>query len=119
MLNQTLEFLRIADTQPSDEKVRKRRESAQDLLTSLRENTDILLGFLQGVVAGFGSAPFTQESPAVALIIKTVKDKDATLPHDLKENAVELRAVASIAIGELLAQQPEGIPTKQAILASL
>lgn len=119
MLNKTLEFLRIADTQPSDEKVRKRRESAQDLLTSLRDSRDILLAFLQGVVAGFASAPFTQESPAVALIIKTIKDKDATLPHDLKENAVELRAVAAIAVGELLTQQPEGIPTKEAILASL
>jgi len=47
MLNKILEFLRIADTQPSDEKVRKRGESAQDLLAPLRDNRDILLGFLQ------------------------------------------------------------------------
>ena len=119
MLNKTLEFLRIADTQPSDEKVRKRGESAQDLLAPLRDNRDILLGFLQGVVAGFASAPFTQESPAVALIIKTIKEKDATLPHDLKENAVELRAVAAIAVGELLTHQPDGVPTDEGVFAAL
>ena len=119
MLNKTLEFLRIADTAPSDEKVRKRRESAQDLLAHLGDNRDLLLGFLQGIVAGFASAPFTQESPAVALIIKTIKEKDATLPHDLKENAVELRAVAAIAVGELLTHQPEGVPTDEGVLAAL
>src|ERR1700687_965505 len=110
MLNKTLEFLRIADTAPSDEKVRKRRESAQDLLAHLGDNRDLLLGLLQGIVAGFASAPFTQESPAVALIIKTIKEKDATLPHDLKENAGELRAVAALAVGAWITHHAEGVP---------
>lgn len=118
MLNKTLEFLRIADTQPSDEKVRKRTESAQELLASLKNNQVLLLNFLQGIVAGFGSAPFTQESEAVTLIIKAIKDR-GTLPHDLKENAVELRAVAAIAVGELLTQHTDGNPSHEAVLAAL
>jgi len=118
MLNQTLEFLRIADTQPTDEKVLKRTESAQALLDDLAKNRDILLDFVQGIVAGFTSAPFTQESQSVVLLIKAIKDR-GTLPQDLKENAVELRAVAAIALGELLTHQPQGIPTDESILAAL
>jgi hypothetical protein len=118
MLNKTLEFLRIADTQPSDEKVQKRTESAQALLDDLAKDRNLLLDFVQGIVAGFISAQFTQESQSVVLIIKTIKDR-GTLPHDLKENAVELRAVAAIAIGELLTHQPESVPTDEAVLAAL
>jgi hypothetical protein len=118
MLNKTLEFLRIADTQPSDEKVQKRTESAQDAEASLRDNRALLLDSLQGIVAGFTSTRFTQESEAVVLLIKAIKDHGA-LPHDLKENAVELRAVAAIAVGELLTQHPEGVATNEAVLAAL
>ena len=118
MLNKTLEFLRIADTQPSDEKVQKRTESAQGLVAPLRDNQSLLLDFVQGIVAGFTSLSFTQESQAVVLIIKAIKDH-GTLPHDLKENAVELRAVAAIAVGELLTQHPKSVSTDEAILAAL
>jgi hypothetical protein len=104
MLSKTFEFLRIADVQPTDEKVRKRTQSATDLLTQIEseESPDVLLALLQGVVAGFDKPPFTQDSPVIALVIKAVKDQDAAFPNDLKENATELRAVAAIAIGELL-----------------
>ena len=119
MLNKTLEFLRIADPQPTDEKVRKRTESAQELLTAFAGGSDILLEVLQGVVAGFDSMPLTQESQSVGLLIKAIKDRDATLPLDLKENALELRAVASIVVGEIITHQPKGIPTDQAVVAAL
>jgi hypothetical protein len=121
MLNHTVEFLRIADVQPSDEKVRKRRECAGELLAHVanwNERT-LLLTFLQGVVGGFEGAPFSQDGAAVALLIKSIKDQDATLPHDLVENATELRAVAAITVGELLANQPDGAPSDEAVLAAL
>jgi len=121
MLNKTLEFLRIADLQPSDEKVRKRRESAADLVAQLASKTNrgILLALLQGTVAGFDGSLLTQESTAVVLLMKVIKDRDATLPHDLKENAIDLRSVAAIALGELLITQSEGSPTAEAILVAL
>ncbi|MCL5746177.1 MAG: hypothetical protein M1541_19980 [Acidobacteria bacterium] len=121
MLNHTMEFLRIADVQPSDEKVRKRRECASELLTQVasRDNRALLLAFLQGVIGGFEGAPFSQDAAAVALLIKSIKDRDATLPHDLTENAIELRAVAAITIGELLTNQPDGAPADEAVLAAL
>ena len=91
MLSQTFEFLRIVDVQPSDEKVRKRKQSATDLLAHFDANDsqDIMLALLQGIVAGFDGSPFSQDSPAVVLLLKTIKDHDAAVPNDLKENAVE------------------------------
>jgi hypothetical protein len=121
MLNKTFEFLRIADAKPSDEKVRKRQESATNLVNKIVTDggQDSLLAFLQGVVSGFDKSPFTQDSPAVVVLIKAIKDLDATLPQDVKENAVELRAVAGIVVGELLTHQSEGTPTDQAVMAAL
>jgi len=119
MLNKTLEFLRIVDAHPSDEKVRKRKESGQELLLQVDSDAGMLMEFAQGVIAGFGSAPFTQESKSVASLIKSIKSRDETLPLDLKENNVELQALAGITLGELLTHQPKNVPTDSAVLAAL
>jgi hypothetical protein len=104
MLSNAFEFLRIADTNPGDEKVRRRKEAASSLLKLLGENRDLMLSVLQGVVAGFNAAPLSQDSPAVQAVIDAVKERDTAFPNDLSENALELRSVAAIAIGELLTQ---------------
>jgi len=119
MLNQTLEFLRIADSQPTDEKVRNRAESAKGLLEAVVKDHNLLLQFVLGVVTEFSAAPFTQESPAVTQLITAIKNQDATLPLDVTENAVELRALAGIVVGELLMQRTNGDPSTSAILAAL
>jgi GTPase-associated system helical domain len=121
MLERTLEFLRVADLQPNDEKIRKRRECAEELLTHLgsEENHAMLLELLQGVVVGFDRPPLSKESGSVSFLIRSIKNRDATLPHDLTENATELRAVAAIAVGELLTNHPEGSPVDDAVLAAL
>jgi hypothetical protein len=120
MLNKTLEFLRISDPQPNAEKVRGRRETAQALVTELQQNRATLLQFLQGIVVGFDFPPLTQESPATILLIKSIKHLDETLPLDLKENALDLRATACIAVGELLTERSDGaITTANAVLAAL
>lgn len=123
MLNKAFEFLRIADPKPSNEKVGMRIKAASDLVTKLakKENQSLLLAFLQGVVAGFDNPPFMQESPAVVALIKAVKEQggDATLPEDLKENALELRALAGMIVGELLEKSLKDGVSDQAILAAL
>ena len=121
MLSQTFEFLRIVDVQPSDEKVRKRKQSATDLLAHFDANDsqDIMLALLQGIVAAFDGSPFSQDSPAVVLLLKTIKDHDAAVPNDLKENAVELRAVAAIVIGELLTRKSESAYDDEAVVLAL
>src|SRR5947207_1571294 len=118
MLNYTLEFLRIADTQPGDEKVRKRRESAAELVAHIahKDRYQILLAFVQGIVGGFQAPVFGQLTPAVVMLIKAIQDKDATLPNDLTENGLEIQALAGIATGELLTNHAK---STAAILAAL
>jgi len=67
MLSKTFEFLRIADVAPNDDKVRKRNQSAADLLNQIltHESRDVVLGLSQGIVAGFDKPPFTQDSPGL------------------------------------------------------
>jgi hypothetical protein len=103
MLSKAFEFVRIADTNPGDEKVRRRKEAAASLIEELTKNRDLLLSVLQGVVFGFDKPPLRQDSPAVQSTLKAVKGPDTAFPEDLTENAMELRAVAAIAIGEILA----------------
>ena len=123
MLNKAFEFLRIADPKPSNEKVGMRTKAAADLVTKLakKENQSVLLTFLQGVVAGFDNPPFTQESAAVVALIKAIKEHggDATLPEDLKENALELRALAGMVVGELLEKSLKDGMSDEGMLAAL
>src|SRR6202044_282962 len=116
MLEKALEFIRIVDPLPADEKVRNRKESAQILLDQVRQDERAVLDLVQGVVGGFVSSPFSQESPIIDGLIKAVKAKDETMPFDLSENAVELRALAAIAVGEAVISRNDGRPTGLSIL---
>lgn len=119
MLSKAFEFVRIADPNPNDEKVRRRKDAAALLLKELSGNRDLLLSALQGVVAGFDKVPLTQDSAVVQIALKAVKGADAAFPEDLSENAMELRSVVGIAIGELLTEAPIAEPNGSAVLAAL
>lgn len=121
MLNKAFEFLRIADPQPGNEKVRLRTKSAAALVAqlSLKGSQDTLLRVVQGAVAGFDGPVFTQESPSVALLIKAIKEEDAAFPSDLKENGLELRAIAGMVIGELLDSSLKSDIRAEAVLTAL
>src|SRR4051794_7016599 len=120
MLSKAYEFVRIADANPSDDKVRRRKDAAVLLLKEVSGTRDLLLSALQGVVAGFDKAPLSQDSPVVQAVLKAVKGPDTAFPEDLSENAMELRSVAGIAVGELMAQQASGSGTNGSpILAAL
>lgn len=121
MLDKGFEFLRVADPQPSNDKVRSRVKSASALIEWLRTNEarGELLPLIQGVVAGFDNAVFNQDSAVVKAVLKSVKDEDAAFPVELKENALELRAVAGMAVGELLEKLGDEPSSKLALVAGL
>lgn len=121
MLSKGFEFIRVADPQPGSEKVKLRMKSASDLIKWLAavEAQGELLPLIQGVVAGFDSAVFTQDSPIVKAVLKSIKDEDRAFPVDLKENALELRAVAGMAVGELLEKLRDEPSNKLALMAGL
>jgi hypothetical protein len=120
MLNKALEFLRIADMAPSHEKVAKRSHAAKNIVEAFvtSMDQDLLLPCIQVVVAGFDG--LKQGSSVVEAVYKPIKELDNTLPSDLKDNAMELRAVAAIAVGELLSAHAAtpGAPSAKARLAA-
>ena len=122
MLNKTLEFLRIADMTPSHEKVGKRSNAAKIIVEAClkAKDQDLLLPCIQGVVVGFDRVHFKQGSTVVDAVYNPIKELDNTLPSDLKDNAMELRAVAAIALGELLSAHaaPQGAPSAKARLTA-
>jgi hypothetical protein len=121
MLDKGFEFIRIADPQPSSDKVKLRVKSATNLIKWLAsaEAQGEFLPLIQGVVGGFDSAVFSQDSTVVKAVLKSIKDEDTALPVDLKENALELRAVAGIAVGELLEKLSGEPSNRQALVAGL
>lgn len=120
MFENAFEFVRIADAQPSHEKVQLRIESAKSVLSSVTggSKTTELLCLIEGTVGGFVSPPFKQDSLAVNLIIDAIK-ANSVLPTDLTENALDLRAVAGLAVGELLKGLANGSHDTRGILAAL
>lgn len=121
MLDKGFEFLRIADPQPSSEKVKSRVKSASGLISWLATDAGRaeLMPLIQGVASGFDNAVFNQDSAAVKAVLKAIKDEDTAFPVDLKENALELRAVAGISVGELLKTLHDPSSTSLALAAAL
>lgn len=119
MLSRVYEWYRIVSPQPSSDTVDKRTTSATDLVNAMDEadDLDLVLGCAQGVVAGFDSG-FSQTSPAVQAIVGAIKGRDSAFPQDLTENAIELRSLAAIAIGELLVRNKDDAPDPSAKLVA-
>ncbi len=116
MLTKAFEWCRIVNPQPSTQTVDHRIAAATTIIDALDEEDDwdLMLGCTVGVVAGFDSN-FTSDSPVVQTIVSAIRKHDSAFPQDLLENALELRACAGIALGELLIRGSETAPPQDAL----
>ena len=122
MLSRLYEWYRIVNPQPSSDTVDRRTLAAKNLIKLMdeAENFDLVLGCAEAVVGGFDSG-FAQGSPTVQAVVSSIKTHDSAFPQDLTENAVELRAIAAVAIGELLLRnedEADKAPAEEARLVS-
>lgn len=120
MIGRLLEWYRIVNIQPSSDILDRRKAAILDLIQAWddADDWDVILGAAAGVVAGFqhGNA---QHSRAVGLMISSLKLHDSAFPQDLADNALELRATAAIALGELISRSPGDPPDDSAVFAAL
>jgi hypothetical protein len=118
VLMKTFEWYRIVNPKPDDETVTKRTSAAQALIKRIDDDDDydLLVGCATGVVNGFESG-FGQSSQIVDVIVAAIRASQSAFPSDLKENALELRALAGIAVGEILVRS-SGKPNDDAVLAA-
>lgn len=120
MLSKTFEWHRIVDPKPSRETIDHRAAAARDLVKVLNESSDwdLILDAVSGTVSGFESG-FAQDASIVQAIVGAIRTHDSAFPQSLSENAMELRAMAATALGELMLVEEE-VPDQNAIgIASL
>jgi hypothetical protein len=117
MISRALEWHRIVDAKPTPETMDRRTAAITDLVKAYDESTewDVILGSVAGVVSGFeGNRP--ANSNAVQLIYQTLKAKDSTVPQDLTDNALELRAAGATALGEIVSRNANAYPDDAALV---
>src|SRR5262249_23945068 len=104
------------------ETIEARKAAACDILNAIDLNAidqtkdwDLALDCVVGAVVGFETA-FTQDSRVVESLVNAIRDHDSAFPADLCENALELRVIAALAIGEMLVRGGESPPKRDSIL---
>jgi len=120
MVNRTLEWHRIVNAKPSPDTIDRRTAAITDLVKAYDEATDweVILQSVAGVVAGF-EKNHSQDSSAVGLVFRSLQGKDSTVPQDLTDNALELRAAAATALGEIISRSPDKYPDSTALLVAI
>jgi hypothetical protein len=122
MLSKTYEWLKVVNSKPDDEVVRKRKLACQDLINKIdgAEGINLLVECSAGAVDGFGTM-FTKDSEAVSAITSSIIDHQPAFPSDLSKNALELRVCAMIALGEIMTREASAgeAPGDDAVLSSL
>ena|ERR1043165_9403800 len=121
MLTKLFEWYRVVNSDPKDETIAKRTAAAQDLLGKLDAASDfkLLTACVAGVVNGFGSV-FDQKSDIVVVCVECIRKHQPAFPEGLSENALELRVLCSVAIGEILSRslQPKSKIDNDSLLAA-
>ena len=117
MLSRSFEWYRIVNVQPTSQTIDNRAASARDLIKTLDDAKDwsLTLDCAAGIVAGF-NGNFSQESLVVQGLVGAIRSHDSAFPQDLSENALELRACAAVALGEILVRNGEKAPAQDALL---
>lgn len=117
MLSRAFEWYRLVNAKPTSETIESRKAAARDVVKAIDDGKDWDLPFdcAAGTIAGFEGV-FSQESPVVESLVDAIRGHDSAFPGDLSENALELRVVAALAIGEILVRNGAAPPNDDAVV---
>lgn len=122
MLDRLYEWYQIAHAAPSDETITKRQASVTNLVETLtsEDSYDLLTACTAAAVTGFESG-FAQDSPLVQAAVKAIREHQPAFPQDLSENALELRALCSVTLGEIISKRDDddALPCASLLVAAL
>lgn len=119
MLKKAFEWLRAADLNPDDNMVATRIKAAGDFKDRIRKSKDygLLVGSICAAVGG--CEKLGEHSSAVAIALECVRAQQPAFPGALSENALHLRMVICLGLGELLEQSDEDSDNYELMAASL
>lgn len=103
MLSRAFEWYRVVNAQPSSEVLDRRITAVNAMTKSLdaTEDWNTLFDLAQGVVAGYETR-YRTDSPIIISLVEAVRGSESAFPQELGENALELRALSAIVLGELM-----------------
>lgn len=119
MLKKTFEWLRAADLKPDDNMVATRTKAAGDFMELIRASEDfrLLVGSVCAAVGG--CERLGEQSSVVATVLECVRAQQPAFPGALSENALHLRLVCCLGLGELLETPDEDLDSYKLMAASL
>jgi hypothetical protein len=119
MLKKVFEWLRAADLNPDDNMVATRTKAAADLTERLRNSKDygLLVGSVCAAVGG--CERLGEQSSVVSTVLECVRAQQPAFPGALSENALHLRIVCCLGLGELLEHNDEEADRDELMAASL
>ena len=119
MLSRTFEWYRVVNAKATSETIEARKAAASDIMSAIdaAEDWSIALDCAAGLVAGF-EATYTENSSIVSTLVNAIRNHDSAFPADLSENALELRVIAALALGELLVRSGDQPPSRDSVLLS-
>lgn len=101
MLSRLAEWYRIVNVQPPPDLIDRRHKTVEEIVSRIRGDLSwgTVLDCVSGAVTGFEH--HKPDSEAVTFLVAAVKQQDSAFAHDLTDNALELRTVCAVALGEL------------------
>lgn len=103
MISKTFEWYRLVSMTPGSQVIADRTKSATKLISEIEtQEPGTILAMVQGIVRDFTG--IDAEKPTIEWLLKTLKDQDPAISETLSENKMELRCIAAITFGELLAR---------------
>jgi hypothetical protein len=120
MIERTADWLRVVDPSPSDDKVQKRIAAVRELITEF-DSADDHFATLAGIDNAICGAPVenAQDQALAERLIRVVRTHQPSFPSS--ENALELRIVCALIIGEMMARRnkPDEPPGDKPVLFAL
>jgi hypothetical protein len=119
MLAKAFDYLRIAETKPSDDTVTKRKNAAAELLSKLTDSNDpSLLAAATAVVVVGLDVDSANELQIVSAAYDAVRKHSPATPSSWREIPLDIRACIAIALGELISGMEKIKVRKSALLAA-
>lgn len=119
MLNKLFEWYRVVNADPTDDVIAKRKASASELIDRIaKESHDkLFVPCVAAAVCGMECA-FDQKQELVSLLVELIRKQQPAFPENLSENALELRVLCAVAVGELLSRSSAQQTESAALLAA-
>jgi hypothetical protein len=100
MLSKVFEWSRVTNAAPDDDLVKKRQAVVQGLADELPKNLPLMIDCACAAAAGV-TPRFEQGADLILAVVGAIRDQQPAFPESLSENALDVRVVCALVVGEI------------------